>query len=168
MTNPNQARNFRGTVRSQAMRVYRHNHKCAKASALDDEQGVVDLTSPETRAVHPKDSSGGDDPYATLSISLVPQPLTFVDLQHGAPAVQFPALTPDKSSALSFRPRFSSVSIVTGYEQSSSHEANVYHLLLDNIAQIPQVGYTVDAFPAFEHLDLDSARLIQQCKFPVS
>jgi hypothetical protein len=168
MTNPNQARNFRGTVRSQAMRVYRHNHKCAKASALDDEQGVVDLTSPETRAVHPKESSGGDDPYATLSISLVPQPLTFVDLQHGAPAVQFPALTPDKSSALSFRPRFSSVSIVTGYEQSSSHEANVYHLLLDNIAQIPQVGYTVDAFPAFEHLDLDSARLIQQCKFPVS
>jgi hypothetical protein len=171
MTHPDHSKKFRADVRSQAMKYHRYKDKIdtiARAAALDGEQQDTNSTCPNIRAVLPQESSVWDEHYSALPISLVPQPLSFEDLQIGAPAVQPPALGLYSNSTISFRPHFSSTSSVTGYEESNSHTGTVFRLLLDNIARIPQFGYGIDALPAFEHPDLDSAKLLRQCKYPIS
>jgi hypothetical protein len=171
MTHPDHSKKFRADVRSQAMKYHRYKDKIdtiARAAALDGEQQDTNSSCPNIRAVLSQESSVWDEHYSALPISLVPQPLSFEDPQIGAPAVQPPALGLYSNSTISFRPHFSSNSSVTGYEESNSHTGTVFQLLLDNIARIPQFGYGIDALPAFEHPDLDSAKLLRQCKYPIS
>jgi hypothetical protein len=170
MTHPDHSKNFRADVRSQAMKYHRYKDKIdtiARAAARDGEQHDTNVTCPNLRAVLPRESNVWDEHYIALPISLVPQPLSFEDLQLSAPAVQPPALGLHSNCTMSFRSNFSSISSVTGYEESNSHAGIVFRLLLDNIARIPQFGYGIDALPAFEHPDLDSTMLMRQCKYSI-